>query len=98
MNSHDGTGAIKAAMTPIRVVCQNTLNLALSTAKRSWSTNHAGDIKGRMEDARNTLLYVDRYMAELGKAIDSLNRLKLSDKKVYEYIDSLFPFMDHFSE
>lgn len=38
MNFHDGTGAIKAAMTPIRVVCQNTLNLALSTAKRSWST------------------------------------------------------------
>lgn len=45
MNAHDGTGAIKAAMTPIRVVCMNTLNLALSTAKRSWSTNHVGDIR-----------------------------------------------------
>ncbi len=43
MNAHDGTGAIKAAMTPIRVVCMNTLNLALSTAKRSWSTNHVGN-------------------------------------------------------
>ncbi len=51
MNSHDGSGAIKAAMTPIRVVCMNTLNLALSTAKRSWSTNHVGDIKGKLEDA-----------------------------------------------
>lgn len=35
MNSHDGTGAIKVAMTPIRVVCQNTLNMALANAKRS---------------------------------------------------------------
>lgn len=56
MNSHDGSGAIKAAMTPIRVVCQNTLNLALSTAKRNWSTNHVGDIKGKMDDARYMLL------------------------------------------
>jgi phage/plasmid-like protein (TIGR03299 family) len=95
MNSHDGTGAIKAAMTPVRVVCQNTLNLALSTAKRSWSTNHVGDIKGKMDDARNTLLYASAYMSELGKAIDALNRQKLSDRKVYEYIDALFPLIDN---
>ena len=34
-NTHDGSGAIKVALTPIRVVCNNTLNLALNTAKRS---------------------------------------------------------------
>lgn len=94
MNSHDGTGSIKAAMTPIRVVCQNTLNLALSTAKRYWSTNHTGNIRGKMEDAKYTLLYADKYMAELGRTIDSLNRMKLSDKQVYEYIDALFPLLD----
>ena len=79
MNSHDGTGAIKAAMTPIRVVCQNTLNLALATAKRTWSTNHVGDIRGKLEDAKYTLLYADKYMAELGKSIDKLSRQKLTD-------------------
>lgn len=98
MNSHDGTGAIKAAMTPIRVVCQNTLNLALATAKRSWSTNHVGDIQGKLQDAKDTLLYAERYMAELGKAIDVLNQQKLSDRQVYEYIDQLFPLMDHATE
>lgn len=50
MNAHDGSGAIKATMTPIRVVCQNTLNLALSTAKRSWSFNHTGDISGKEKE------------------------------------------------
>ena len=34
-NTHDGSGAVKTALTPIRVVCNNTLNLALRTAKRS---------------------------------------------------------------
>ena len=98
MNSHDGSGSVKAAMTPIRVVCQNTLNLALSTAKRCWSTNHVGDIKGKMEDARYTLLYADQYMAELGRTIDQMNQQKLSDRQVMEYIDSLFPILPNPSE
>ena len=82
MNSHDGTGAIKAAMPPIRVVCMNTLNLALSTAKRSWSANHTGNIEGRLRDARYTLLYEDKYMAKLGKATDQMDKIKLSDRQV----------------
>lgn len=95
MNSHDGTGSIKVAMTPIRVICQNTLNLALSTAKRYWSTNHTGDIRGKLEDARYTFLYANTYMGELGRSIDQLNRQKLTDKQVYEYIDALFPLIDN---
>lgn len=98
MNSHDGTGVIKVAMTPIRVVCQNTLNLAISTARRSWSTNHTGDISGKLEDTKNTLLYAERYMAELGKTIDKLNHQKLSDRQVYDYINALFPLVDNASE
>lgn len=98
MNSHDGTGAIKAAMTPIRVVCQNTLNLALKTAKRTWSADHVGDIQGKMEDVRYTLLYADQYMKELGKAIDALRRIKLSDRQVQEYIDALFPLPENATE
>lgn len=91
MNSHDGSGSIKVAMTPVRVVCQNTLNLALATAKRSWSCNHTGDIAGKMDEARDTLLYAGQYMAELGKTFDTLNQIKLSDGKVMEFIHALLP-------
>lgn len=51
-NSHDGNEAITVAMTTIRVVCQNTLNLALHDAKRIWATVHTGDINSKLNEAR----------------------------------------------
>ncbi|WP_461815873.1 DUF932 domain-containing protein [Faecalimonas sp.] len=90
-NSHDGSGAIKVAITPIRVVCQNTLNLALSTAKRSWSMIHTGDIKGKMQEAKDTLFMADQYMDSLGKEFEELRRKKLTDQQVLEYIEILLP-------
>lgn len=90
-NSHDGSGAIRVAMTPIRVVCQNTLNLALTTATRSWSTIHTGNIKSKLEEAKQTLFMAESYMDSLGKEFESLNKIKLSDNKVKEFINLLLP-------
>ena len=91
MNSHDGSCSVKAAMTPIRVVCQNTLNFALRIAKRSWMAKHTSNIMDRMQEAQDTILFANCYMAELGKSIDELNRIKLTDKKVMEYMSEFFP-------
>lgn len=93
-NTHDGSGAVKVAITPIRVVCCNTLNLALQTAKRSWSMNHTGNVKDKMEEAKNTLFLADRYMEELGKEFENLRKITLSDKKVMDYIEILLPVED----
>ena len=93
-NTHDGSGAIKIAMTPIRVVCNNTLNLALDTAKRCWSINHTGDISAKLEDARETLFMAEDYMSELGKGFEELSRKKVSDAAVEEYIKELLPIAD----
>lgn len=90
-NSHDGSGSIRIAMTPIRVVCQNTLNLALSTATRSWSAIHTGDIKNKLDEAKQTILKAERYMDCLGKEFENLSRIKLSDDKVIEFINLLLP-------
>ncbi len=93
-NSHDGSGSIKVAMTPIRVVCQNTLNLALQNAKRIWTTIHTGDIHAKLDEARKTLLYAELYMDMLGTEVDRLNRIKIPDHKVKEYMELLLPLPD----
>lgn len=94
-NSHDGSGAVKVAITPIRVVCNNTLNLALNTAKRSWSMIHTGDIKGKIQEAKDTLFMAETYMDSLGKEIENLRKIKMTDKQVKEYIELLLPVEDN---
>ena len=93
-NSHDGSGSIKICMTPVRVVCQNTLNLALSSAKRIWTTIHVGNLENKFDEAHNTLSLAGRYMEKLGDEFERLSRIQLSDNRVMEYIEMLLPMND----
>lgn len=96
-NTHDGTGAVKVALTPIRVVCNNTLNLALKTAKRTWSMNHTGDVREKISEAKDTLFHAELYMDRLGKEFDNLQRKKLTDRRVMDYIGELLPMDENFT-
>ena len=90
-NTHDGSGAVRVAVTPIRVVCNNTLNLALDSAKRSWSMIHTGDIKGKIQEAKDTLFMAEEYMDNLGKEFERLRKIQMSDEQVKDFIELLLP-------
>lgn len=97
-NSHDGSGAVKVAVTPIRVVCQNTLTLALSTAKRTWSTKHCGDIQGKMDDAQNTLGFAASYMENLKEEADKLTQVVVLAPQFADFLMKMFPTNSKMSE
>ena len=96
-NTHDGSGAVRVAVTPVRVVCSNTLNLALAQAKRSWSMIHTGNVQGKLEEAKETLLMAREYMDELGKEFENLRKKELADKKVLDFIEILIPKDENFT-
>ncbi len=97
-NSHDGTGAIKVGMTPVRIVCANTLAIALNTAKRQWSTKHVGDMQSKLEEAKLCLRMADSYMANLDVEADRLANAKLYREQIEEILDEMFPADDNTSE
>lgn len=94
VNTHDGSGAVRACMTPIRVVCNNTLNAALQGAKRSWSTPHRGNVQMRLEEARETLQLADLYMTRLDEEADRLANEKMDDGQIVTALASMFPIPD----
>lgn len=89
-NNHEGKGAVRACMTPVRVVCNNTLNLALSGAQRAWSTPHRGDVQSRLEEARQTLELADVYMKHLEETADRLANARMSDAEIEVTLNKMF--------
>lgn len=90
-NTHDGSGSVKVAVTPVRVVCNNTLNLALETAQRSFSMVHTGNISDKITEARDTLFKAESYMDRLGAEFEQLHQQKVTDAEVQKYIEILIP-------
>ena len=90
-STHDGTGAVRAIITPIRVVCANTLNLALSTAKRTWTCKHMGRIEDKLQEATETLQLANKYMTELNTAADRLANTKVTDDEIHKLVAEMFP-------
>lgn len=97
-NTHDGTGAVKIAMTPIRVVCNNTLNMALSSAKRSWSTKHMGNMEAKLSEARHTLELANDYLNNLAIEADKLANETMKEEDIVYTLNEMFPIDDDASD
>lgn len=96
-NTHDGSGAVKVFATPIRVVCNNTLNQALNTAKRTWSARHTGSIDSKLREATETLELTNKYMTELKKESEALALKSLDKDKLLKFIEALIPVEEDMS-
>lgn len=93
-NSFDGSQALTVAMTPTRVVCQNTLNLALRTAKRSWSIRHMGNIEHKQQDAAETLQLSYQYIEKLEEQAEKLQQLRITNHQAETILETVFPLAE----
>ena len=90
-NTHDGSGSIKVAMTPIRVVCQNTLTLALNGAKRTWTTKHMGNMEQKMHEAQVTLGLAKEYINNLEEMADTMQQTKITQDDIKDFLNLAYP-------
>lgn len=89
-SSHDGSGSIIAAVTPIRVVCANTLNMALSQTTNRVAIRHSTIVKERLADAHRVLGISKIFVEEAQETFNYLSKKYVSDDAVKELIRTLF--------
>lgn len=93
--SHDGSLAIQASITPVRVVCQNTLTMAVGargkSAKQSFRIRHTATVAGKITVAREALGLAHKYMDEFDKQAQELFSASVNDQKFFEIISTAYP-------
>ena len=89
--SHDGSVAVQAAVTPVRVVCQNTLNLAMKNAKQSFKIRHTQSVEGRIQVARETLGLALGYFDEFEIEAKALFAQAITDAEFSKLIKTIYP-------
>lgn len=97
-NTHDGTGSIRVAMTPIRVACSNALNIAFKEASRTWSTKHMGNLSEKLFEAKRSLELAEEYMDNLKVKAEQFANNSVSDIEVLQIISKLFPITSDMSD
>lgn len=90
-NSHDGSGALKVIFTPTRVVCSNTLQMALSKFQNGISIRHTSNIKERLMQADEVLGIVNQEYVKTSEVYQRLADIKITDRQLRKYIDKIFP-------
>jgi phage/plasmid-like protein (TIGR03299 family) len=92
--SHDGSLAVQASVTPVRVVCQNTLNAALSGVKQSYKIRHTQTVNGKVAAAREALGLANAYLDEFEKEAQTLIQKEITADTFFDIIKAAYPEPD----
>lgn len=91
-NTHDGSTALRVYFTPIRVVCQNTLNLAERKGLgQGIAIMHKGDLHTKIQEAQRVLGLAERFFDDAESKIEILASHSPTSKQIQEYFESLYP-------
>jgi phage/plasmid-like protein (TIGR03299 family) len=93
-SSHDGSAAVSATITPVRVVCQNTLNLTLSTAEQTFKSRHTMKAEDRLKFAAAALGMGHEYLDAFEVEAKALYEREINNIQFLEIISAAYPKPD----
>lgn len=89
--SHDGSISVMAGITPVRVVCANTLNFALGSIKQSFKMRHTQSIEGKVAIAREALGIAFDYMDVFNLEAEQLIQTEMTNAQFTDLVTDLYP-------
>ena len=90
-NGFNGKTKITAAISPLRIVCQNQFNFAFKNTANAITIRHVRNAEAKLEEARETLRMTADYMEQLTLMAERFAAMKISGPQMDRVVKYLFP-------
>lgn len=90
-NSFSGVTSLSARLTNVRVVCQNTLSVALAGAEQTVQVRHTESAEQRIASAHKLLGLYNSLYSQLDFIFNRMALSKITDKQLLDYVKTLVP-------
>lgn len=97
-NSFNGRFPIQAAITPLRIVCQNQFAMAFKNASNTFAIRHSKSADKKLQEAQQILCGVNDFMKELNAVAEQYATQKISRQQEAQIIASMFPITDDMTD
>ena len=89
-NGHDGKTSLNIFLTPVRVVCANTLSYGLNNSRFNFAFRHTSSINGKLDDARLILDISKTITEEHEEVFKHLAKKAVKDVQAVDYFNNIF--------
>jgi phage/plasmid-like protein (TIGR03299 family) len=90
-NSHDGSSPTIAKLTPIRVVCNNTLSAALRGTEQEVRIRHTASSEEKLREAHKILGLTNQLYTQLGTIFNSFSNKKVTESQTKKFFEEIMP-------
>jgi len=95
---HDGRTCVRVILTPVRVVCQNTLTIALQSGEEIARAYHTRSMDRQLDNARQKVQALMKGFDTMQAAFRAMARRKMGESEVHSYVERVFPVPDDVPE
>jgi phage/plasmid-like protein (TIGR03299 family) len=90
-NSHDGSSHIRVKLTPVRVVCNNTLTTALQGSDAEVRIKHTASATEKLQEAHQLLGLTNQLYTQLDYIFNRMALRKVTGQQLLDYVKTLVP-------
>jgi phage/plasmid-like protein (TIGR03299 family) len=93
-NTHTGEGSVSIKFTSVRVVCQNTLMLAMDDGQKAYFVRHSKNMLLRLDELAEFISIMQKVFLKAEQEFKRLAQVEMIKGRMNKYLETLFPLTE----